>query len=108
LSRFKTFLKYKALEGNIDTKLINEAYTSQENCLTGKKEFDSSLSNREVKIKDNLIISRDLNSGVNIARKNKQLRSDWLDHIEEYINNLHEMFVDNNSNLQMIKTYNYL
>lgn len=69
LSRFKTFLKYKSENAGIDAHLINEAYTSQINCLTGKREFDSSLQNRSVSLRPDLTIDRDLNSAINIAKR---------------------------------------
>ena len=39
LSRFKSFIEYKAKNQGISFFKINEAYTSQENCITGKREF---------------------------------------------------------------------
>ncbi|EPY8037296.1 zinc ribbon domain-containing protein [Campylobacter coli] len=37
MSRFKGFLKYKVENKGLNFLLVNEAYTSQTNCLTGKK-----------------------------------------------------------------------
>lgn len=97
LSRFKTFLEYKAKNVGIGFHSINEAYTSQTNCITNKIELDSKLSNRTVKLKDGLYIDRDLNSAINIAKKCKVI---WLDHLLNF--NLDKMYNDCNSNLLLI------
>ena len=68
LGRFKTFLEYKSKNEGIKFVLVNEAYTSKINCLTGNIEFDSSLKNREF-VYENIIIDRDLNSCLNILKK---------------------------------------
>jgi IS605 OrfB family transposase len=68
ISRFKTFLEYKSKNADIETILVNEAYTSQINCLTGLKEFNSDLKNRKFLYK-NIEIDRDLNSAINILTK---------------------------------------
>lgn len=99
LGRFKAFLKYKAKDAGIDFKLVNEAYTSQENCLTGVREFDSDLGIREVEVKPGLKIDRDLNSAVNIVKRVKELRSKWLGQVEEHLNVFHKMYIDSSSNL---------
>ena len=65
LSRFKTFLEYKSKNAGIETKLINEAFTSKINCLTGLREFNSELKNRSFEY-NGLIIDRDVNSAINI------------------------------------------
>lgn len=75
LSRFKNFIKYKAEINGLKVHLINEAYTSQENCLSGKRELSSDLSNRKVELENNFIIDRDLNSAINIAKKCRALWS---------------------------------
>lgn len=70
LSRFKTFLEYKAKNENIDFIKVNEAYTSQNNSLTGTRDFkDIPLSQRTVKLSEIIEIDRDLNSAINIAKK---------------------------------------
>ena len=69
LSRFKGFINYKALNNNINVVMVNEAYTSQTNCLTGIKSLNSDLSIRKVNLGHNFIVDRDLNSAVNIAKK---------------------------------------
>mgnify|MGYP001598043835 CR=1 FL=1 len=103
LSRFKSFLDYKTKSANIDFYKVNEAYTSQINCLNGKKELSSNLSVRKVKLCDNIEISRDLNSAVNIAKKIKAI---WLSQYDNFListlKNCHEMYIDCSSNLCMI------
>ena len=73
LGRFKTLLDYKSGNEGIEFILVNEAYTSKINCITGLIEFDSSLSNREF-IYDGVVIDRDVNSCINILKKSGQ----WL------------------------------
>jgi len=68
LGRFKTFLGYKSRNEGIEFILVNEAYTSKINCLTGKIEFDSSLDNREF-FYEGMVIDRDVNSCINIIKK---------------------------------------
>ena len=65
LSRFKTFLEYKSKNVGLETKLINEAFTSKINCLTGLIEFNSELKNRSFEF-NGLLIDRDVNSAINI------------------------------------------
>lgn len=69
LSRFKSFINYKALNKGINVVMVNEAYTSQTNCLTGIKSINSDLSIRKVNLGHQFIVDRDLNSAVNIAKK---------------------------------------
>ena len=73
LGRFKTLLDYKSGNEGIEFILVNEAYTSKINCITGLIEFDSSLKNREF-IHGDLVIDRDVNSCINILKKSGQ----WL------------------------------
>ncbi len=73
LGRFKTLLDYKSGNEGIEFILVNEAYTSKINCITGLIEFDSSLKNREF-IYDGVVIDRDINSCINILKKSGQ----WL------------------------------
>jgi len=68
LGRFKTFLGYKSRNLGIEFILVNEAYTSKINSLTGKIEFDSSLNNREF-FYEGMVIDRDVNSCINIIKK---------------------------------------
>lgn len=69
LSRFKSFINYKALNRGINVVMVNEAYTSQTNCLTGIRNLNSNLSIRKVNLGHDFIVDRDLNSAVNIAKK---------------------------------------
>ena len=69
LSRFKSFINYKALNNNINVLMVNEAYTSQTNCLTGIRNLNSDLSIRKINLGHDFIVDRDLNSAVNIAKK---------------------------------------
>lgn len=94
LSRFKTFLEYKAKNEEMDFYKVNEAYTSQNNCITGKREFSSNLSIREVEILPNIKIDRDLNSAINIAKK---VKGKWLPHFEDLNFNLHKMYMNDHS-----------
>lgn len=80
LSRFKGFLKYKAENKGLNFILVDESYTSQTNCITGKRELDSDLSNREVELNPGFIVDRDINSAVNIAKRCGDL---WLSHTFE-------------------------
>jgi putative transposase len=68
LGRFKTFLEYKSKNAGLETKLINEAYTSRINCLTSLIEFNSELKNRTFEY-NGLLIDRDVNSAINILIK---------------------------------------
>ena len=63
------FISYKALNNNINVLAVNEAYTSQTNCLTGIRCLNSDLSIRRVNLGHDFIVDRDLNSAVNIAKK---------------------------------------
>ena len=69
MSRFKSFINYKALNEGINVLIVNEAYTSQTNCLTGIRNLSSDLSIRKVNLGHDFIVDRDLNSAVNIAKK---------------------------------------
>lgn len=83
LSRFKSFIEYKAKRENISFFKINEAHTSQTNCITGNREFSSDMSIREVEILPSVFIDRDVNSTINIAKKYGDL---WLSHDFNYEN----------------------
>ncbi len=80
LSRFKGFLKYKAKESGLEVSLVNEAYTSQENCLTGVRNLSSDLGHRTVQVSEGLVIDRDLNSAINISKRIKPV---WFRHFDE-------------------------
>jgi IS605 OrfB family transposase len=100
LSRFKDFLKYKAVGANLSFWLINEAYTSQRNCLTGKIELDSDLSVREHELEEGFFVDRDLNGACNIAQRNKGL---WSAHRfdKSTLLKLSRRFLDNSGCLKM-------
>jgi IS605 OrfB family transposase len=83
LSRFKTFLSFKAQDAGIDFHKVNEAYSSQTNCLTRQRFKEKvELSQREVELKDNMKIDRDLNSAINIAQK---IMGQWLPHFKNFV-----------------------
>lgn len=96
LSRFKGFLTYKAKESGLVVSLINEAYTSQENCLTGVRNLSSDLKHRTVQVSDKLKIDRDLNSAINISKRIKPVWFRQFD--EEALKNINasyqEMYFD--------------
>lgn len=86
---------------DIDFVKVNEAYSSQQNCLTGQIMFSFKLNNRSVEVKKDLFIDRDLNSAVNIAKK---IRAKWLSsYLCPEVLGLNRMFVDCESKRQMIK-----
>lgn len=96
LSRFKGFLKYKAKESSLEVSLVNEAYTSQENCLTGARNLSSDLGHRSVQVSEGLVIDRDLNSAINISKRIKPV---WFRHFDkEVLKNINssyqEMYFD--------------
>ena len=97
LGRFKTFLEYKSKKVNIDHYHVNEAYTSQQNCLTDEIMFSSQLDNRIVEINKGQFIDRDLNSAINIGKKVKGV---WFTHDLDF--NLNQMYY-NISNDKMIR-----
>jgi len=101
LSRFKTFLEYKSKDVNIDFYKVNEACTSQNNCLTGKREFSSNLSVRKVSITDFVEIDRDLNSAINIAKKIMGKCLVQFDTFLDSLKSYQEMYMNNNSCLCM-------
>ena len=99
LSRFKTFLDYKARNAGIDFHLVDESYTSQINCLTGVKTLSSELSVREVELEPGLIVDRDLNSATNIAKRHM---GRWFAQTENFVDFLigfRKMYVNNSSEL---------
>jgi len=70
INMFLQFLSYKCQNKNINLTKIDEKWTTQLNCLTGKL-FDkkAELSDREVKLSNEIIIDRDLNSAINIMKR---------------------------------------
>ena len=70
INMFLQFLSYKCQIKNINLTKIDEKWTTQLNCLTGKL-FDkkAELSDREVKLSNDITIDRDLNSAINIMKR---------------------------------------
>jgi len=99
LSRFKTFLEYKAKNEGISFHLVDESYTSQTNCITGEISLNSDLSIREVELLPGFTIDRDLNSAINIA---KRIKGKWFtqdDNFKPSLLKFHQMYMDNFSRL---------
>lgn len=70
INMFLQMLTYKSQAKSIDVVKIDEKYTTQLNCLTGKLFKDKvELDDRTVKLDDNVIIDRDLNSAINIMKR---------------------------------------
>lgn len=70
IDMFLNFLKYKAQSKLIDVIKIDEKYTTQLNSLTGKMFKEKvKLKDRLVKLSDNVVIDRDLNSAINIMKR---------------------------------------
>ena len=70
ITMFMGFLKYKAQAKQLNVIKVDEKYTTQTNCLTGKLFQDKvELNDRIVKLDDNVIIDRDLNSAINILKR---------------------------------------
>jgi len=67
INMFLQFLKYKCQSKNINLTKIDEKWTTQLNCLTGKLFKEKiKLGDRKVQLSDTIIIDRDLNSAINI------------------------------------------
>jgi len=67
INMFLQFLSYKCQAKNINLTKIDEKWTTQINCLTGKLFKDKiNLGDRKVQLSDTIIIDRDLNSAINI------------------------------------------
>lgn len=67
INMFIGFLTYKAYTYKTDVIKINEAYTTQLNCLSGKQFKDKiTLNDRTVKLNSDVEIDRDLNASINI------------------------------------------
>lgn len=78
INMFLEFLKYKCQSKNINLTKIDEKWTTQLNCLTGKLFKDKiELKDRQVQLSDTIIIDRDLNSAINIMKRwfNSQIAS---------------------------------
>jgi len=70
ITMFLQFLGYKCQSKNINLTKIDEKWTTQLNCLTGKLFKEKiKLGDRKVKLSDTIIIDRDLNSAINIMKR---------------------------------------
>jgi len=70
INMFLQFLKYKCQSNNTNLTKIDEKWTTQLNCLTGKLFKDKiELKDRKVQLSDTIIIDRDLNSAINILHR---------------------------------------
>lgn len=70
INMFLQFLKYKSQHNLIDVIKIDEKYTTQLNSLTGRMFKEKvELKDRIVKLSDNVVIDRDLNSAINIMKR---------------------------------------
>ena len=70
ITMFLQFLSYKCQAKNINLTKIDEKWTTQINCLTGKIFKDKiNLGDRKVQLSDTIIIDRDLNSAINILNR---------------------------------------
>ena len=73
IATFMGYLAYKCQNGNTEVETINEQWTTQQNCLTGKLFKDKvELSDRTVRLSDSIVIDRDLNAAVNILKRYEQ------------------------------------
>lgn len=70
INMFLQFLGYKCQTKNINLTKIDEKWTTQLNCLTGKIFKEKiKLGDRNVQLSDTIIIDRDLNSAINIMNR---------------------------------------
>ena len=70
INMFLQFLKYKSQHNLIDVIKIDEKYTTQLNSLTGRMFKERvELKDRILKLNDNVVIDRDLNSAINIMKR---------------------------------------
>jgi len=70
ITMFLQFLAYKCQSNNVNLTKIDEKWTTQLNCLTGKVFKERiELNDREVKLSDTIIIDRDINSAINIMKR---------------------------------------
>jgi IS605 OrfB family transposase len=70
INMFLQFLSYKLQYNQCDLIKINERHTTQLNSLTGKIFKEKvELKDRLVKLNDNVVIDRDLNSAINIMKR---------------------------------------
>ena len=98
---FITLLTQKSYSFNTDIVKQNEQYTTQTNSLTGKQFKEKiNLSDRTVKLNDNIEIDRDLNSAINILQRyfNNHLAS--MTEPLDYSNVIHKFNLMNKSLIQ--------
>ena len=70
INMFLSFLKYKSYSKQTNIVKIDERHTTQTNSLTGKLfENKIELSDRTVKLSEDIEIDRDLNSAINILER---------------------------------------
>lgn len=93
LSRYKTFLGYKAKNAGIGFYLQNESYTTITNCITQELMKHITLDIREIQLLEDLFIDRDLNGAINIGIKAKVA---WFSQInlEEYLRKLNRIYLN--------------
>ena len=73
IATFMEFLTYKCQARNTEVEAINEKWTTQQNCLTGKLFKEKvELSDRVVQLSDSIVIDRDLNAAINILKRYEQ------------------------------------
>ena len=73
IATFMDFLTYKCQNSNTELETINEKWTTQQNCLTGKLFKNKvELSDRVVQLSDSIVIDRDLNAAINILKRYEQ------------------------------------
>ena len=73
IATFMEYLAYKCQNSNTELVTINEMWTTQQNCLTGKLFKDKvGLSDRTVMLSDSIEIDRDLNAAINIMKRYEQ------------------------------------
>ena len=73
IATFMEYLTYKCQNSRTELETINEQWTTQQNCLTGKLFKDKiELSDRTVRLSDSIEIDRDLNAAINILKRYEQ------------------------------------
>lgn len=73
IATFMEYLAYKCQKSNTELVTINEMWTTQQNCLTGKLFKEKvGLSDRTVRLSDSIEIDRDLNAAINIMKRYEQ------------------------------------
>ena len=73
IATFMDYLIYKCQCGRTEVETINEQWTTQQNCLTGKLFKEKVLlSDRTVRLSDSIEIDRDLNAAINILKRYEQ------------------------------------